>query len=146
MRPTNRQNSRDRALLKKRGGNTGHTKRYPNVLWCDLNWAYLRLHFTLSRFLIFFFFMLEVGFMWGTDLPVGLVFCAQDPLALWTSTHWSEMALFVGPVHCSRDPQTSFFTHTLFKNRFYSTVHIFKNYFVTVFSVFSKISCIQTDL
>ena len=26
-----------------------------------------------------------------------------------------------------------------------STIHIFKNYFVTMFSVFSKISCIQTD-
>ena len=82
--------------------------------------------------------MLEVGFMWGTDLLVGLVYCAQDPLALWMSTHWSEMALFVGPVHCSRDLQTSFFTQTLIKNGFYSTVHIFKNYFVTVFSVSAK--------
>ena len=28
----------------------------------------------------------------------------------------------------------------------YSTIHIFKNYFATVFSVFSKISDIETDL
>ena len=51
------------------------------------------------------------------------------------------MALFVGPVHCSLDPQTSFFTQTLIKNWSYSTIHIFKNYFATVFSVSAKISC-----
>ena len=31
-------------------------------------------------------------------------------------------------------------------HRPHSTIHIFKNYFTTVFLVFSKISCIQTDL
>ena len=31
------------------------------------------------------------------------------------------------------------------KNGFHGTIYIFKNYFATVFSVFSKISCIQTD-
>ena len=31
------------------------------------------------------------------------------------------------------------------KNKSHDTIHIFKNYFVTVFSVFSKISCIQMD-
>ena len=94
----------------------------------------------------FFFFLLEVGFTWGIDLPVGTVHSARDLLAFWTSTHWSEMALFVGPMHCSRDPQTSFFTQTLITNGSHSTIHIFKNYFATIFSVFSKISCIQTDL
>ena len=77
---------------------------------------------------------------------MGSVHSARDLLALWTSTHWSEMALFVGPMHGSRDAQTSFFTQTLIKNGSHSTIHTFKNYFVTVFSVFSKISCIQTDL
>ena len=84
--------------------------------------------------------------MWGTDLPVGPVYYARDLLALWTSTHWSEMALFVGLVHYSRDPQTSFFIQTLIKNGSHSTIHTFKNYFAIVFSVFSKISCIKTDL
>ena len=93
-----------------------------------------------------FFFLPEVGFMWGIDLPVGPVHNARDPLAFWMSTHWSEMALFVGPMHCSRDPQTSFFTQTLIKNGSHSTIHTFKNYFATMFSVFSKISCVQTDL
>ena len=52
----------------------------------------------------------------------------------------------VGPVHCSWDPQTSFFFNkTFIKNGSHSTIHTFKNYFATVFSVFSKISDIQTD-
>ena len=104
-------------------------------LRCSLDWTYLRLHFTLSRFFPSFF-LPEVGFTWGTDLPVGPVHCARNPLALWMSTHWSEMTLFVGLMHCSRDPQTSFFTQTLIKNRSHSTIHIFKNYFATMFSVF----------
>ena len=76
------------------------------ILRCSLDWAYLCLRFTLSRFFLFFFFFFflpEVGFTWGTDLPMGLVHNARDPLALWTSTHWSEMALFMGIMHCSRD-------------------------------------------
>ena len=47
------------------------------------------------------------------------------------------MALLVGPVYWSRDPQTSFFTKHLIKNGSHSTIHTFKNYFVTVFSIFS---------
>ena len=31
------------------------------------------------------------------------------------------------------------------KNAYHGTIHSFKNYFATVFSVFSKISCIRTD-
>ena len=31
------------------------------------------------------------------------------------------------------------------KNEYHSTIHPFKNYFATVFSVFSKINCIRTD-
>ena len=54
-------------------------------------------------------------------------------------------ALPVGLMHCSRDSQISFFTQTFIKNGSHDTIHTFKNYFVTVFSVFSKISGIQTD-
>ena len=50
----------------------------------------------------------------------------------------------VGLVHCSRDLQTSFFNKTFIKNGSYDIIHTFKNYFVIVFSVFSKISGIQT--
>ena len=42
-----------------------------------------------------------------------------------------------GPVHCLRDPQTSFFNKTFIKNGSYGTIYPFKNYFVTVFSIFS---------
>ena len=41
------------------------------------------------------------------------------------------------PVHCSWDPQTSFFSNFFIKNRSHGTIHTFKNYFATVFSVFS---------
>ena len=44
----------------------------------------------------------------------------------------------VGPMHCSRDPQTSFFSNFFIKNEFYGIIHTFKNYFATVFSVFSS--------
>ena len=50
----------------------------------------------------------------------------------------------VGLVHYLWDPQTSFFNKIFIKNGSYGTIHIFKNYFVTVFSIFSKISGIQT--
>ena len=48
----------------------------------------------------------------------------------------------LGPVHCSRDPQTHFFNKIFIKNRFHDTIYTFKNYFTTVFSA---ISGIQTD-
>ena len=50
----------------------------------------------------------------------------------------------VGLMHSSRDPQTSFSSNFFIKNGSHSTIHTFKNYFVTVFSVFNKISDIQT--
>ena len=42
--------------------------------------------------------------------------------------------------------QTSLFSHFFIKNGFHSTIHTFKNYFTTMFLIFSKINCIQTDL
>ena len=52
----------------------------------------------------------------------------------------------VSIVYYLRDPQTFFSNKTFIKNEFHSTIHTFKNYFITVFLIFSKISCIQTDL
>ena len=45
------------------------------------------------------------------------------------------------------DLQISLFSNFFIKNRFHGTIHIFKNYFATMFLVFSfsKISYIQTD-
>ena len=50
----------------------------------------------------------------------------------------------MGLVYCLWDSQTSFFTQTFIKNGSHNTIHIFKNYFTTVFSIFNKISGIQT--
>ena len=44
------------------------------------------------------------------------------------------------------DLQTSLFNNFFIKNWSHSTIHTFKNYFVTVFSVFNKISDTQTHL
>ena len=45
------------------------------------------------------------------------------------------------------DTQTSLFNNFFIKNRSHGTIHTFKNYFATVFSIFnfSKINFIQTD-
>ena len=52
-----------------------------------------------------------------------------------------QSALFM---HCSWDPQP-LYSKKKIKNRFHGTIHTFKNYFATVFLVFNKINCIQTD-
>ena len=43
----------------------------------------------------------------------------------------------VGLVHCSLDSQISLFSNFFIKNGSHGTIHLFKNYFVIVFSVFS---------
>ena len=50
-------------------------------------------------------------------------------------------------VHCLWDPQITLFSNFFIKNGSHDIIYTFKNYFVTVFSVFnfSKISSIQTD-
>ena len=49
-----------------------------------------------------------------------------------------QSALFTGPT-------TTLFKKKNIKNGYRGTIHSFKNYFATVFSVFSKINCIRTD-
>ena len=44
----------------------------------------------------------------------------------------------LGPMHCSQDPQTSFFRKNFIKNGSNGTIHTFKNYLVIMFSVFSN--------
>ena len=50
------------------------------------------------------------------------------------------VAFLVGSVHYLRDLQTFFLNKILIKNGSHDTIHTFKNYFVTMFLVFSKIS------
>ena len=42
-------------------------------------------------------------------------------------------------------PTTTLFRKKNIKNGSHGAIYMFKNYFTTVFSVFSKISCIQTN-
>ena len=56
----------------------------------------------------------------------------------------------VGPVHCLWDPQVRILKGKKIKTKSHSTTHTFKNYFATIFSVFSfqflGINDIQTEL
>ena len=67
----------------------------------------------------FFFFFWKSVFIWFLCFSSG------------------SRALFMGPTNF-------FFNKTFIKNWFHCTFHIFKNCFTTVFSVFNKISNIQT--
>ena len=46
--------------------------------------------------------------------------------------------------HCLLDPQ-SLYSKIYIKNESQDTIYTFKNYFITMFLIFSKINCIQTD-
>ena len=70
--------------------------------------------------------------------------CMHLPFFFFLSVFLWLYATLVGPVHCLRDPQTSFFSNFDVKNKSHGTIHIFKNYFTIVFSIFSKKSGIQT--
>ena len=82
-----------------------------DIFLCSLssyNFVILRIHFCIS-FLFFFF----------------------------PATCFDFSAVNSAHMHCSQVPQTSLFNNFFIKNGFYSTIHTFKNYFATVFSVFS---------
>ena len=89
---------------------------------------------------------------WWYYIPVWIA-CLCVYVLFFLFFFWSVVLNFcgcdgfpVGPIHYSRDSQASFFTKTFIKNGSYSTIHKFKNYFVTVFLVFSKINGIQSHL
>ena len=119
------------------------------------------------RFPLFFFFFLTCAFHVGvsfsgsralctgltTSLTIqiftGMVlfsgFSAWDPPPFWQSKFSLEWLCLVGLVYCSRNSQTSLFSNFFIKNGSHGTIHIFKNYFATMFSIFSKICGIQMD-
>ena len=98
---------------------------YLVFVWIGLIWC---LWFAL-RFAPFFFFH---------------AFQRQN---MYSSRNFLLFRASVDPVHCSQDPQTSLFINFFIKNGSHGTIHAFKNYFATVFSVFNfrKISFIQMD-
>ena len=75
--------------------------------------------------------------------------CFRRHRALFIHYSCTVHALFT---HCSCTVHLLFMrlTTILFKknikNRSYSTIHIFKNYFSIIFSIFNKINYIQNDL
>ena len=100
----------------------------------------LRFH---AAFLFFFFFKIEKHVkMLSVSGPRAL---CTGPTTSLTSKISDGQCFPVGPVHCSWDPQTFFFTKTFIKNWSHGTIHTYKNYFTTMFLVFSKINGIQTD-
>ena len=50
----------------------------------------------------------------------------------------SRCIFLVSHVHCLKDPQVLFFSKNNFKTRSHNTIHTFKNYFTTVFLIFSN--------
>ena len=61
-------------------------------------------------------------------------------LHLWSMFYafLSESIFSVSPVHCSQNPQVPSFSNFFFKIESHGTIHIFKNYFAAIFSVFSN--------
>ena len=57
----------------------------------------------------------------------------------------TKYTVYILFTHCLWDPQP-LYSEKKIKNGSYGTIHIFKNYFATVFSVFSKISSVRIDL
>ena len=104
------------------------------------------LRFEFSRFLLFlfffFFFFTRSWFHVGHRPASGSCSLCTGPTStlnvytlVWNGTVSGSRALFMGPTNI-------FFTKTLIKNWSHSTVHTFKYYFATMFSVFNKISYI----
>ena len=91
-------------------------------------------------------------FIWMCVRDLCLFFFFQQ---VWTITHTihahrfimqeTKYTVYILFTHCLRDPQP-LYSEKKIKNGSYGTIHIFKNYFIIMFLVFSKISCIQTDL
>ena len=100
--------------------------------------AVVHLHFPLFFFL--FFFLLRSTPSHGMLSISGSHALYTRPTTTLTVKFPLKLHYSVGPMHYSRDPQASFFNKIFIKNGSHSTIHTFKNYFATIFSVFSKIS------
>ena len=87
--------------------------------------AFSSFAFFSSSFFFFFFFLCCTRF----------TFRGQSTVLHCSCTVYTVHVLFRGPI-------TTLFRKKKFKSGFYGTIHRFKNYFVTVFSVFS---CIQIN-
>ena len=106
----------------------------------------LHLRFPFYLFIYLFLnFLLRPTFHMGHGTVSGYHALCMGPTTSMTSKYFIGMYLSVSLMHCLWDSQTSFFNKTFIKNGSHGTIHIFKYFFATVFLVFRKISCIQTD-
>ena len=92
--------------------------------------------------LLFLFFLLRSARMLSVSGSRAL---CTGPNTSLTSKISGGQWFSVDPVYCSRDSQTYFFYQNFIKNGSHGTIPIFKNYFVIMFSVFSKINDIQIN-
>ena len=103
----------------------------------------MRLDCVFGRAAFAFSFLFFLLFFWETHFTWEYV-CQWVPCTVHGTYYLFERPNFslecdcsVGPVHCSWDPQTSFFNKTFIKNESHDTIHTFKNYFTIIFSIFS---------
>ena len=108
---------------------------FPSHLVC----VCIAFSFIVFAFSFFFFYFLIENSVFTWDAICQWVLCTvHETHYLFDCPNFSlQCGCSVGPMHCSRDLQTSFFTKTFIKNRFHSTIHTFKNDFATVFLVFN---------
>ena len=64
--------------------------------------------------------------------------------AHWFTVQETKCTIYALFTHCSWDPQ-SLYSEKKIKNGSHGTIHTFKNYFTTVFSILSNINCIYMD-
>ena len=103
-------------------------------MWFGSRGCVSRLHF--------FFFLLRTCL--GGQRPLFMLMFMNSSRSLLT---FQPLYQSYESVNNIWDLQISFFNNFFIKNGSYDTIHIFKNYFATMFSVFSfsKISSIQTN-
>ena len=123
---------------------TYYVKFFKNMLWQGLDTHFEFCICILLFFFSFFLFFFKPHFngTWAITATVHALLMNNIRNIFDYSSVSSAL------MYCSRVLQTSIFSHLFIKNGSHSTIYTFKNYFTTVFSVFSfsKISYIQMDL
>ena len=105
-------------------------------------WAFgFAFPWAVFAFFSFFFEHLLHG-LWDINSVFRLMNSNSHYSCTWITLCKRYCALFT---HCSWDPQLLYSKKNI-KNGSYNTIHTFKNYFTTIFSVLSKINCIQIEL
>ena len=95
-------------------------------------WIEIILAFAFAFLFLFLFFTRSMN----TAASGSRALC-MGPTPLSTSTHWPCYSTASGSRVLFTGPTISIFSNFFIKNWSHDTIHIFKNYFVTMFSVFS---------